>query len=774
MVRPVLALTVTLVIAGASILPSAAATGPVGQWTETLEIPSCKLVSTCQGRTAVTLAGPQCRANPSLGFCGEVLLVGSSNGTAAPDARQADLFNPRTGVWHSAKPAPQQRTTPGAVQIDGPECVSDPSRRPCGEVLVIGGRPLDRPDTADLYDPATDNWSAAQPLVFFHYAWFSTVLLNGPRCGRLCGDVLVAAGAGGPVAGTKSEVYDPVRNTWAATGSLATSRNEHITAYLDGPDCQTSAPPGYCGDVLVAGGRLNHPDAFTTATAELFDPTATDAVSSAQGAWQPTGSLQSVGSMPYAPELATSTLLVGPRCASQCGKVLVAGGGGNSLTGTSVYGTAEVYDPAAQSWTVTASLNAPRLNHAGALLPSGEYLVAGGTDPLGRPTASAELYDPSAPGGTWLAASRMPRSTFADTAAVLSPGPGSWCAALCGRALVTGDGFDVAELFEGTPAVGAVAPDPIPLAGGSTVVRGGGFTTVKHITIGSAVIDCPSSACAPDPNSPDTTLTVTFPAHAKDPAVPLLVTNEVGDSPPFDVQYADPTPTVTALSPDCGPTAGGTSVVIDGTHFTRSSSVDVGFTPVAATVLSGTSIGITSPAWAAPARVPVTVTTSGGTSAAATFTYPCPATAGLGTLSPAGFVPPSSVTGAPPPAYPGPPPAAQTLPGSAPAPAAHAAAPGAQPGGLPQVAQPAGAPPAAHAVGGVPGVAPDESAGAPALGYRMVRPREWDVNPALAIGGAAMLCAFAGCLVVPARAAARTRRKAAVGPLLAHVREEEF
>src|SRR5262245_60349308 len=52
------------------------------------------------------------------------------------------------------------------------------------------------------------------------------------------------------------------------------------------------------------------------------------------------------------------------------GKVLVAGG---FNLGTS----AELYDPATDTWTVTGSLRAARAYHQATLLPNGKVLIAG-------------------------------------------------------------------------------------------------------------------------------------------------------------------------------------------------------------------------------------------------------------------------------------------------------------------------------------------------------------------------------------------------------------
>jgi hypothetical protein len=87
----------------------------------------------------------------------------------------------------------------------------------------------------------------------------------------------------------------------------------------------------------------------------------------------------------------------------------------------------------------------------------------------------------------------------------------------------------------------------------------------------------------------------------------------------------EPPPTVTAISPETGPAAGGSAVTITGSNFEESTTVDFGSTTAASVVVnSPSSITAVSPSGIPGDTVDVTVTTLGGTSptsAATRFRY---------------------------------------------------------------------------------------------------------------------------------------------------------
>src|SRR5262245_32297563 len=98
------------------------------------------------------------------------------------------------------------------------------------------------------------------------------------------------------------------------------------------------------------------------------------------------------------------------------GKVLVAGGA-QPQSATS----AELYDPATDTWTVTGALRAAHYGHTATLLPNGKVLVAGGSlDGRGNASTTAELYDPAT--GKWTLTGPMKRARLFHTATLLPNG----------------------------------------------------------------------------------------------------------------------------------------------------------------------------------------------------------------------------------------------------------------------------------------------------------------------------------------------------------------
>jgi N-acetylneuraminic acid mutarotase len=221
------------------------------------------------------------------------------------------------------------------------------------------------------------------------------------------GMVLVAGGAvdqPGPGDVASAELYDSGLGTWTATGDMVTPRYLHTATLL--PD----------GTVLVVGGLpITTLAGSILASAELYDPQSRT--------WTTTGE------MDMSRFRHTATLL-------SDGKVLVAGGYGEkdpSGPGASL-ASAELYDPAAETWATTGDMNEPYYEHTATLLLDGKVLVAG----IHIDAFSAELYNPAT--GTWTTTVAMIGPRYSHTATLLRDG----------RVLFVGGfgGGSLAELYD--------------------------------------------------------------------------------------------------------------------------------------------------------------------------------------------------------------------------------------------------------------------------------------------------------------------------------------
>ena len=267
------------------------------------------------------------------------------------------------------------------------------------------------------------------------------------------GSVLVTGGERFdlPVVLKSADIYDPRSGYWTSLPNMGRERGKHTATLLED------------GRVLVAGGVTWESGLNTWGSCELYDP--------ATGHWT------AAASMPR-PRYGHIAFRL------QDGRVLAAGGWSSQDFRTeSAVTSAEIYDPATDTWTPTGEMNRPRGLPMGTVLPDGRVLVAGGIlyrdrdavesaeiyDPrTGRwmetasmsskrglasltllpdgrvlvaggvdgkePVASAEIYDPGS--GTWSRAAPMGRPRFWHWAALLQDG----------RVLVSGSWFPPGEL----------------------------------------------------------------------------------------------------------------------------------------------------------------------------------------------------------------------------------------------------------------------------------------------------------------------------------------
>ena len=170
------------------------------------------------------------------------------------------------------------------------------------------------------------------------------------------------------------------------------------------------------------------------------------------------------------------------------------------------------------------------------------------------------------------------------------------------------------------PAVTIVSPNAGPTTGGTTVdVTGTGFTGASAVNVGATagtglvVIS-------------DTLIQVTSPAGSGTVDVRVVGLGGTSATTAGDLfTYGSATaPAITGVSPNNGPVAGGTFVVIAGTNLVGATAVHFGTIAAPVTSSSAGQVTTTSPAGTGPGTVDITVTTGGGTSAvtvADQFTY---------------------------------------------------------------------------------------------------------------------------------------------------------
>ena len=195
-------------------------------------------------------------------------------------------------------------------------------------------------------------------------------------------------------------------------------------------------------------------------------------------------------------------------------------------------------------------------------------------------------------------------------------------------------GFNYQVPASDPPAVAAVAPSSGPAAGGTSVsITGSGFAPGAAVAFGTMPATSVNVLSA-------TSIAATAPAGSSG-IVDLVVTNSDGQSsrltgaftylaaaPPAPPPSPAPTaPTLSAIAPSSGSTAGGTGVTLTGSGFVAGATVTIGGNTASNLVVaSATSITATTPAHAAGA-VDVVVTNPDGLNArlAGAFTYTAPA-----------------------------------------------------------------------------------------------------------------------------------------------------
>lgn len=221
-----------------------------GGYASPAALASCELYdpATNSWTSAASLAGARNAHTATLLSNGKVLVAGGStlNGTGNGSLDSAEIYDPDTDTWSPAGNLAYARNAHTATLLAG------------GKILVAGGWADYYSEycgytTAEIYDPATNNWNSGGMLVGPRFSHTATLLPTGKVL--LAGGYLNLYTYNGVL--NTSELYDPAVDSWSAAAELSYGR-EYFTATL----LQN-------GKVLVAGG-VGHNAVLSTT--EIYGP----------------------------------------------------------------------------------------------------------------------------------------------------------------------------------------------------------------------------------------------------------------------------------------------------------------------------------------------------------------------------------------------------------------------------------------------------------------------------------------------------------------------
>ncbi len=506
-------------------------------------------------------SGPS-RATPTLPFTA-VIATAVPNTLPSPATSAAPtlmaIITPTGTILITATPGSGAESATNwspAGSLTSARAAHTASLLPGSRVLVVGGE-ANTPGTqnalarAELYDLSANKWIDAGSMNIGRRNQTATVLPNGQVV--VIGGELARAGTGTSATTPTAEMYDATANSWRTLAPAASSRSQHTATLL--PD----------GRVLVVGGIAVASDgapAAPVATAEIYDPQ--------------TNTWVSAGSLSLARSGHTATMLPD-------GKVLIVGGESLASAGTAApTASAELYDPATNSWSATGSLATGRQGHTATLLPDGRVLVVGGQTDLSRggnltfvsagqaamvPSSSAEIFDPQAK--TWKPVASLSSERSGHTTTLL-PGGQVLVVGGVGKAsdapLATSERYDpAADRWVSAPAPTArtqhtatLLPDGSVLIVGGKGAGGGVLATTERYVSRSAPPITATATTPPSATVAPTVAPTNTPTPTAVPVAPILPSTT-------------PTPART-------PTATGTAILAPPTATTVRATVPPGTT----------------------------------------------------------------------------------------------------------------------------------------------------------------------------------------------------
>lgn len=189
---------------------------------------------------------------------GKVLIAGGGNGvstTTSLPIQSVELYDPATGLFTVVGNMLMPRSAHSAILLDD------------GTVLISGGSTgagtLYPTNTAELYNPATNSFTAVGPMNYSHLAQLPGKLRDGRVVQGSSYYNDTHTSAGGRIT-SESEMYDPVARSFAPIAPMYKQRIDiGALGLLD-------------GTLLVAGGVTTSPSfpSIFQPTSEVYDPAA--------------------------------------------------------------------------------------------------------------------------------------------------------------------------------------------------------------------------------------------------------------------------------------------------------------------------------------------------------------------------------------------------------------------------------------------------------------------------------------------------------------------
>ena len=259
-----------------------------------------------------------------------------------------------TGSWTSKQPLPVALLDAGGTALNG-------------KLYVVGGKTASGGHQTKLYiyDPTTDTWSTGQDM--------PGPGVENPAVTTYNGKLYVFGGATAPFSGAvdSSYVYDPATNTWSTLAPMPTARGGAGAQQIN-------------GKIYVVGGMNSN--GASLATLEIYDP--------ATNTWS-TGAPM-------------STRRDNPGTATLGGKLYVFGGRTRNADGSTpanILASAEVYDPATNTWAAIAPMPTARRTMVTGTLRGRIQVMGGEITSTGGAFPQNEEYDPAT--NTWLTLTPM-------------------------------------------------------------------------------------------------------------------------------------------------------------------------------------------------------------------------------------------------------------------------------------------------------------------------------------------------------------------------------